>query len=84
MRLPERLKESLGTDMGVDLSCLQRGMSEQLLDLAEIRSPIKEMRGRGMSQGVGREMINTGHQRSLIDNSTDLAGINALATNPDK
>src|SRR6266850_3462313 len=48
------LQETLGGDVGVALRGGEGGVAEQLLDGAQVRPGVEEVRGEGMTQGVGR------------------------------
>ena len=41
--------------MGIDLRCGQALVSQQLLDYAQVRSAIEQVRGEAMAQRVGRD-----------------------------
>ena len=45
-------------DMSVDHGCLDVTMTEKLLDRADVVSPLKQVRGEGMSGGVARGSLD--------------------------
>ena len=56
MRLDKRLQAGV-EHMGVDLRRRNVGMAEQLLDHAQVRAVLQQVRGEGMAQDVRRERL---------------------------
>jgi len=50
-----QLFEMFSGDMGVDLSGSDIGMAQHHLDRPQVCPPFQKVRGKGMSQGVGRK-----------------------------
>lgn len=62
MRLPVDRAEPFGRYMGVDLRSGQAGMSEQLLDAAQIGPAVEQVGGRGVAQSVRSQAGSTRHR----------------------
>lgn len=70
--------------MRVPLRGLQRGMSQELLHLTQIRSPVKHMRGGTVPQSMRANVGNAGITRAFVHHTTYHPLINAFALSPKK
>lgn len=60
VRLPVDRREALGIDVRVALSGLQGGMTEDLLDRAQVRPALQEVRRRRMPERMGGQIRYAG------------------------
>src|SRR5690242_14191518 len=61
--------------MSVDLRGLQAGMSEKFLDDPDVGSPVEEMGGEGVAQGVGVG----GRRGAVVEDAPDVPGPEPVA-----
>jgi hypothetical protein len=54
--------------MRVDLGCPKALVPQEVLDNPEVRTPLQEMRGEAMPEGMGRDaLLDTGGSSSVLD-----------------
>ena len=79
------LREPLVGYVGINLGCSQRGMSQELLDAAQIRPAIKKVGCRGVTQSVGPQGSHTGNlSNQRGDNLVHTAGPHRRAASGEK
>ena len=66
--------------VGVDLSGLQRGVAEELLDFTHVRSAVEQMGGEGVPQHVGASLaLNPAPCQLFADHPVDDAARDAFS-----
>ena len=68
------IKQALGTDVGVDLSCRQAFVTEQFLYGAQIGASVEQVRGKGMAKRVrSGQFVQSGEREILFQHSRHAA-----------
>ena len=62
-------------DLGVDLSGLEIGMAQELLDFSDVYPFVEEVRGEAVAEGMGRDLLfDAGSLGCLGDDLLDVPG----------
>ena len=68
-------------EVGINLGCENILVTQQLLHLTDICTPLQQMRSEGVAEGVGADLlINAGTQGSLLDDGENHHARELLAT----
>lgn len=80
MRLPVGFQEMFARDMGIDLGRCERGVAEELLDCADVRAGVDEMRREGVAEHMRAALPLLADNRQFPRNDAlDLPGRHALS-----
>ena len=65
--LLQRLAQMTVVEVGINLGCEDILVAEQLLNLSDVGTALKQMRSKGVAEGVGADfLINAGTLRRLL------------------
>ena len=79
--LLQRLAQMVGVEVGIDLGGDDILVAQQLLHLTDAGTALQQMRGEGVAEGVGADLlVDRGALGGLLDDGEDHNAREALAT----